>query len=145
MRKVFALVVILAFLTSCTSFEGAEDDVFEITERFFAMQMFEVFIDSENFLGRTIRYEGMFTTLQWDDTGQDFHLVYRYTEGCCMPEEALGLEVYLNNIEPLPDGAWVEVIGVLERFNEGGQSFLRLDVVSLIEKDERGMELVPSL
>lgn len=149
MKKVLVLFMVLSSLTLMAACSGestsGSDYVHEITERFFAMQFFEMSMNSDDFIGRTIRYEGMFTTNYWEPTSEYFHFVYRYTDGCCGPVEPLGLEVYLGNIEPLADNAWVEVTGVLERFQEGGQSFLRLNVTSLIEKEERGSEFVMGL
>ena len=139
------ILAMLAILGGCGNSAADGDDVFEITERFFAVQMFEVLMDSENFLGRTIRYEGVFTSQYWDATGEYFHLVYRYTEGCCGPEEPIGLEVYLNDLPQPSTGAWVEVTGILERFYADGVGFLRLNVVSLVEMDVRGSEFVSSL
>jgi len=139
----FILLIVLTLGVGCTGSDvDPGNEVHEITERFFAMQFFEISINTEEFLGRTIRYEGMFITHYWEYTDEYFHLVYRYTEGCCNPVEPLGLEVYLDGIDPLPDGAWVEVTGILERFDYG---FLRLAVTSLIEKEERGAEFVVGL
>lgn len=144
MKKLIAIILTLAILIGCTSASN-NDGVFEITERFFSAQMFEVFADSQNFLGRTIRYEGMFNARYLDVSNEYIFLVFRYTEGCCFPEEALGFEVYLNDIPPPENDSWVEVTGVLEHFTIDGVNFLRLNVTSLIELEERGLEFVHSL
>ena len=146
MRKILILLVFALFLTSCTSADSYEDEnILYISERFFAIQMTEIHFNTDEFIGRTIRYEGMFRTLYWEAASEYFHMVYRYIAGCCSPQEPTGLEVYLNDIEPFADNAWVEVTGVLERFNANGQDFLRLDVISILELEERGMEFVPNI
>jgi len=48
----------------------------------------------------------------------------------------------LNGITPVPDGAWVEVTGILERSQGDGIQHVRLRVISILELDERGTELV---
>jgi len=145
MKRIFAIGIALMILTGCAALGGTEDDVFEISERFYAMQFMEIFMDSDAFIGRTIRYEGMFGTIELPLREDNFYVVYRNILGCCGPEGPLGFELYLNDIEPLPDGAWVEVSGILERFEVDGQNFLRLDVISLVEMDERGFEMVQGL
>jgi len=141
MKKIFAVCIALLILSGC----AAEDDVFEITERFYVMQFMEIMMDADAYIGRTIRYEGMFGTIDLSFREDYFHHVYRNMLGCCGPEGPLGLEVYLNDIEPLPDGTWVEVSGILVRFEVDGRSFLRLDVTSLVELNERGLEMVPRM
>ena len=146
MKKLFVILAILLIMLFSGCAADASEEVHEITERFFAMQMFELFVEPEEFMGRTIRYEGLFATRTWTTTGEDFHMVYRYTAGCCEPmPEPLGLEIYLNDIDPVPEGAWVEITGILERFEVEGTGFLRLSAISMVEKDERGMELVAGL
>lgn len=122
----------------------AEDynDVFVIEERFFVFRMWDIMFNSDDYLGRTIKYEGMFRTTEWD--GGYLHKVYRFTDGCCGPDGIIGLEIRLDGvgIEPFSNGAWVEVIGILEEFVENSHTFLRLEVISIIEMDERGAEFV---
>ena len=125
-----------------SSHTAISNDTLVIEERFFVFWMWDIVFNSDNYLGRTIQYEGMFRTLHWDDGY--LHQVFRYTEGCCGPDGIIGLEVRLDSIdiEPFPDGAWVEVAGILEEFVEGGRTFVRLEVISIIEMDERGAEFV---
>ena len=147
MKQFFAFIIAGLLIAGCAA-GGAgnpDEDIVEITERFFVTQLMELFTNPDEFIGRTIRYEGMFSSHLWEHTGEYFHFVYRYTDGCCSPEETAGLEVYLNNFEPLPDNAWVEVVGVFERFESGGSSFLRLNVISLVELEERGAEFVSGM
>jgi len=143
--KILAIIMALLLLAGCTSSAGeAEDSVFEISERFFSTQFVEIFLNVDDFIGRTIRYEGIFEEFN-NASGEHFYVVFRYIVGCCGIEGHLGLELILNDIEPLPDGTWTEVSGILAMHEEGGQSVLRLDVISLVELDTRGLEAVPGL
>lgn len=115
-----------------------DGDVIEIRERFFVTQVEDILLNASRYLGRTIRYEGIFRSFEWPPTGETIYFVMRLTRGCCS-EEPIGFEVYLDDsIERPDDDTWVEVTGELKR-HEGT---LMIRVVSLIEPDERGAALV---
>jgi len=143
MKKLIVLIIVVAMLLTACSPGGSDDYVVEITERFFVNQTTEVLRNPERYLGRTIRLEGIFITVQLPGVDDDFHFVHRLTDGCCGPIEPIGFEVRLDGIAPLPDDTWVEVIGVLEQYENIWQhDALRLEVASLTEMSERGAEFV---
>ena len=142
MKRILAVCLALLLLAGCA---GNPDEPFIITERHYSMQFMEIAMDADAFIGRTIQYEGMFGTMSLSMRNDDFHLVYRNILGCCGPEGPLGFELYLNDITPLPDGTWVAVAGILERAEEDGIRFIRLNVTSLEALDERGAEMVPGI
>jgi len=121
-----------------------EENIVYIGERFFATQIHEIlYLNTDEYIGRTIRYQGMFWAFHWDETGSNHFYVTRYTYGCCGDyDSSIGFELHLNRTQPLPDGAWVEVTGVLEESDGDGLQHVRLRVISLIELEERGMEFV---
>jgi len=143
MRKIIALLLIAFLLTGCNAAPNGDDDVFAIDEQFFVLRMLDIVFSPNEFLGQTIRYEGMFRTVEIPTIG-DVYQVYRYTDGCCGPDGIIGFQVQLDSagLEPLPTGTWVEVTGILEEFEHQGRTFLRLAVTSLTELDERGEEFV---
>jgi len=141
MRKVsflLALLLILSFLSAC----GDSDGVVEIRERFFVNQFQDIVTNHEEYLGRTIRYEGAFETFPQDGGGEDVYFVYRVVPTCCSPGGSIGFLLDLGEFAPLADDAWVEVTGVLELFEFRGFPNLRLVVTSLVELDERGELMV---
>lgn len=141
MKKFAVLLFAVLFLTGCAS-NGGSDDVVEIGERFFVEQMEDIVLNSSRYVGRTIRYEGLFRTFHWPPTGETFYYVIRYTMGCC-GEEPRGFELNPDGITPFPENAWVEVIGVLERLTDGDRSgTLMLRIISLTELEARGAEFV---
>ncbi|MCL2828272.1 MAG: hypothetical protein FWD99_05980 [Oscillospiraceae bacterium] len=143
MRKfILLLFVALLFLTGCAD-EIGEDDVV-ITDRFFILQIEEIHLNTDEYLGRTIRYEGMFRSVYWPGTSQYYHYVIRYTDSCCGVGGAIGFEVYFENgnIPTVEEDAWVAVVGVLEQYEENWITLLRLRVTSITELDERGEEFV---
>jgi len=133
MKKMILILALVIGLAGCV---GSSDDVIYISERFFVNEITEIFLNQQQYLGRTVRYEGMFRTSSW--AGEDFSFVYRNVPGCCSPEEVLGFEVLMDGFEIFDDNTWVEVIGVLEH----DDGFLVLRVLEIVELQERGAEFV---
>lgn len=118
-----------------TGYNRDENGIHILTDRFFDVQMMEIRVNADDFLGRAIRYEGMFLTVPWGD--ELLHMVAREGDDCCGVGGFLGFEVYLNDIPGVEDYTWVEFTGVLERLYEDGFGyFLRLNAISMIEIDE---------
>jgi len=140
MRKKIAIILIAAlFLTGC----AGGSDVIEIQERFFVNQVNDIILNHNQYLGRTIRYEGIFRTTPGEGANSDIHVVYRYVPGCCGPEGIVGFIVNVGEFEPLLTDAWAEVVGVLEEFEDNnGQTRIHLALTSLTELEERGEEFV---
>ncbi|MCL2376533.1 MAG: hypothetical protein FWC76_03955 [Defluviitaleaceae bacterium] len=135
---IFALAFVL-ILSGCGQGAGNTDDdgVIIIGERFFVNQVIEIVLNSNQYLGRTIQYEGLFRSVSNSQTGNEHFFVMRYTMGCC-GIEMVGLEVLMEGATSLEDDAWVEVIGILE-MNDG---IPMLRVISITEMDEVGSILV---
>ncbi|MCL2589028.1 MAG: hypothetical protein FWD84_06425 [Oscillospiraceae bacterium] len=123
-----------------------EGDVLHIGDRFFATQINDILLNNfDRYLGRVIRYEGMFWSLYWEWTDRYYHYVIRYTYGCCGDHDSsAGFELALGRTQPPPDDTWVEVTGILERSDGEGISHVRLRVISLVVLEERGLEFVPN-
>ncbi|MCL2368213.1 MAG: hypothetical protein FWC72_04380 [Oscillospiraceae bacterium] len=134
------LVILLAglLLVGCS---GGNGEIVEIEDRFFLTQVNHIRRNADDYVGRTIRYEGMFETFHWPATG-DFYMVFRHTRGCCGDDGIVGYEVYLGDIEPFAPNTWVEVVGVLEWYEVDDLSILRVVATSITELAERGQELV---
>ena len=113
------------------------EDIHIIGDRFFVTQIFEIVFNPEDFLGRTIRYEGMFLSVYWPVTSEYFFLVARPGDDCCGPGDMVGLEVYLNDIPRVDEYTWVEITGVLEEvYAEGHGPILQLNAISMVVVDE---------
>jgi len=144
MKKILILLVlVVALLAGCSGGGNGDGDIVEISERFFITEMMHINRNAEEYVGRTVRYEGMFRTLHWAATGEDYYMVLRHVMDCCGDDGIIGYEIYLGDIAPLPDDAWVEVTGVLEFYEVGGgMQFLRVVATSIREMDVRGAEFV---
>jgi len=133
----------VVLLSGCATASINSDGVIEIGERFFINQINDITMNHRQFLGRTIQYEGIFRTVDGEGASPDSHFVYRYVPGCCGPEGISGFMVDIGDAEPLETNAWVEVVGVLEEFEDPqGQTRIRLGLASLTELEERGAEFV---
>ena len=136
MKRVILIIIVLAALVLAGCADNEDRDTLVIGERFFVNQVFEIFFNHQQYIGRTIQYEGMFRAIPLDE--RHFFVVYRHMLGCCGEEDIIGFEVILGDIAPFPDNTWVEVTGTLEMY--GG--FLVVRAASIVEMDERGAEFV---
>lgn len=116
-------------------------DIVEISERLFVSQTNDIYLNTADYLGRTIKYEGLFKTIDWE--GSLYYYVIRYGPGCCGNDGEVGFEVVWDGEGEWPnEDDWCEVVGVLEEYEENGTKYLRLVLTSLNVLDERGAESV---
>ncbi len=121
--------------------EEHSGDVIEIKEKMFVAQTNDVYYNPEDYLGKTLKYEGLFDTYDDPSNGQTYYAVIRYGPGCCGIDLNAGFEVRWNEAYPNPND-WVEAVGVLEEYEEDGQKYLRLALSSLTVLPVRGAETV---
>ena len=124
-----------------TAVQAPSGDVIEINERIFIAQTNDVYYNPEDYLGKTIKYEGIFDVYTAPETGEKYYAVIRYGPGCCGNDGNVGFEVIWNNDYPNQDD-WVEAVGILEDYEEGGFLYLRLALTSLTVLPVRGAENV---
>jgi hypothetical protein len=117
------------------------DEVIEIGEKMFVGQINDIYSNPEDYLGKTIRYEGLYTYFEnnYDDTRYD--CVIRYGPGCCGNDGDVGLEIAWEGDMP-EENDWVEVTGVVESYKENGWQYLRVRAASLNVLPVRGNEKV---
>ena len=146
MKRFVMLLAMLLLLAGCgggsdAPAEAGDDNVVEIRDQFFVMQVEHIFMNSNEFLGRTIQFEGVFVTAAWDEF--EYHFVLRYKMDCCGPGgDSVGFMVDLDGAPQPAANAWVGVSGVLEEYEMQGHTSLRLNVLSIEEMEERGAEFV---
>jgi len=120
---------------------GNIGDVVEITEKLFIARTNDIYINTEDYLGKTIKYEGIFMSDYWEDTDTTYRYVIRYGPGCCGYDSNAGFEVVWDGDYP-EENDWVEAVGVLEIYEEDGDEYLQLQLTALTVLDERGEEYV---
>jgi zinc transport system permease protein len=125
----------------------SDSSIIEIKEKMFIAQTNEIYLNPEDYLGRTIKLEGLFATQQYDPKSAAYCFVLRYGPGCCGNDGNAGFEVAWDkdqgpaNPYPNPDD-WVEAVGTLKYYQEDGYSYLYIALASLNVLDERGAEYV---
>jgi uncharacterized membrane protein YcgQ (UPF0703/DUF1980 family) len=139
-----AIIVLAAslFITGCTRTEADENVVIEIRERMFMTQIQDIYLNANDFMGRTIQLEGVFTGLTWDGASY-YYVVRSYSDGCCGGN--VGFEVMWphGRLEPFPENnSWVEAKGVLKLFQGDSSRSLYLELISLNVMETRGAEFV---
>ena len=118
------------------------DDVVEIKEKMFIAQTNEIYINTKDYIGKTIIYEGIFHEAGLWDNGKKYCYVIRYGPGCCPGDvSAAGFEVVWDKDYPKHND-WVKAEGVLEQYDDNGIPALRLALKSLTVLDKRGKEKV---
>lgn len=124
-----------------TAVPPSEGDMVEISEKLFIAQTNDIYINTEDYLGKTIKYEGIFKTTYWPEEDKTFYFVIRYGPGCCGYDGEAGFEIMWNGEWPEEDD-WCEAVGTLEAYEENGWQYLRLVLSSLTVLEERGQEFV---
>ena len=138
-----ALLLVSLFLAGCS--EKADDGVFVVREKVFASTIKDMYLNTDAYVGKTIRLEGMMLNGTYGEEEEPYKYVYRYGPGCCSNDAVLGLEVAWTDgqeHEFPEDGAWVEAVGTLETYLENGTQYLRLDLQELNVLEKRGKETV---
>jgi uncharacterized membrane protein YcgQ (UPF0703/DUF1980 family) len=141
LRKNLTMALFLVLFAA--SLASANDsEIVEIREKMFIAQTNDVYLNPDEYLGRTIRLAGMFGVI--DEVDPPCYYVYRFGPGCCGYDANAGFEVvWKGDGVPYPeDNDWVEATGVLENYEYDGESFLRLALESLVVKADRGLERV---
>jgi len=121
--------------------------VVEIKEKMFIAQTNDIYINKNDYLGKTIKYEGLFDQSTWRNNGKTYRFVIRLGPGCCPGDNsAAGFEVVWdgdNSGKPYPKkNDWVEAVGILQEYDDDGIPSLRLALTSLTVLSKRGKERV---
>jgi zinc transport system permease protein len=125
--------------------DRGEETVVEIKEKMFIAQTNDVYLNPEDYLGKTLRLEGLFKSERYGE--QSYCFVIRYGPGCCGNDGNAGFEVAWDDRDATDKGypdsdEWVEATGVLQSYEEDGFPYLYLALSSLAVLDTRGAEFV---
>jgi len=121
--------------------DSSDIDV-DITEKMYVAYINEIYVNADDYIGQTIRIQGMFQAYTDENTGLTYYYVYRTGPGCCGNDGSMcGFEFTWNGNIP-KDNDWIEVVGNLRSYEEDGCSYLTLDSTSVTILDERGAETV---
>ena len=147
-----AFAIIAALLSVCAiscskAQETATDaNILEIPERMFATQVNDIYLNAGDYLGKTIKMEGILMSAQFHTVGTPIHYIIRYAPGgCCGSDGQAGFEVKwaAGSEQKYPaDNSWVEAIGVLSEYENDAMQYLYLELSSLKVLQKRGAEFV---
>ena len=144
---IIVAVIASVFLVSCTRTKERKTtnkDFVEITEKMFATQVSDVYLNAKDYLGKTIKLEGIFKTEQYYEDREPYCFVVRYGPGgCCGADANVGFEVKWdkNHAQPYPAvESWVGAAGELKVDED--DNYLYLDLASLTVLSKRGAETV---
>ena len=135
-KKTFLVAAFVLLATASTAF--CSDKVVEIRDKMFLTQTDEIYLNAGDYIGRTIRYEGIYTSFPTMPGQEAMHMVFRRAPGCCGNDGSAGFLVTWDGEYPNPN-AWVQIEGVLESPAEG-KLVVRASSLSVLEK--RGQEFV---
>jgi uncharacterized membrane protein YcgQ (UPF0703/DUF1980 family) len=136
--------------------DAVQGPVIEIREKMFIAQTNEIYLNSDDYVGKKIRLEGLFKTEEAYGDGEPYCFVLRYGPGCCGYDGSAGFEVAWSPrtkavddssvtvlAPPYPgEDAWVEAVGTLSYYKEDDSPYLYLHLISLTVKEQRGAEFV---
>ncbi len=147
MKRIAALLLTLVLAFSVTAAMAEESAVqidFEVEEASFLTQVTDVYINTPDYLGKTIALEGLMDVYTYVGNGITYRTVYRNHPGCCGNDGYIGLEVIWEDAEAAyPEkNEWVRAVGVLEQYDDEGYPYLRLRLESIDVLAERGLEFV---
>jgi predicted small secreted protein len=126
------------------SFEAASadpDDLLVVGDKMFVGQMNDIYLNPDDYLGRTIRYEGFFTWFDNEETGQRYYCLVRNGPGCCGYDSLVGFEVDWSGEQPENDD-WCEVEGAIDTYQEDGLDYIVIRAASLEVLPYRGLDTV---
>lgn len=114
----------------------------DITEKMYVAYINEVYVNTDVYIGKTIRIQGMFQAYTDDTDGKTYYYVFRTGPGCCGNDGSMcGFEFTWAGDMPKDDD-WIEVVGILRTYEDDGWTYLTLDAKSVTIMEKRGAESV---
>lgn len=114
-------------------------EVISIEEKIFLSQMTDVYMNTEDYIGRTISIEGFMRGENWGDG--IVGMVMRNSPGCCGDDGETGLSYIWDGDVP-KENDWLKVTGVLSSRFDQGDLYLVIEADDVEVLEERGLEFV---
>lgn len=112
-----------------------------IGDDYFIENMDKIFIDLDEYEGKTLTYEGFIATVGEEEEGYAVVRNYELDHGDHSHTIHVGMDVLYDGTWPELD-SWVKVTGIITRQNAGGEDYPALQVEEMIVMPERGQETV---
>ena len=128
----------------------------DITDSLYADYVNDIYCNTDNYMGKTIRIQGAFSSNTYEYNGKQrtVYFVSRTISGfcdsddCCDSDGCCGCDGCTCGFEFTYDGKipkdndWIEVVGVLSSYDEGGNHYLTLKASSVKVLPKRGQDVV---
>lgn len=108
--------------------------IIEITDNYFIEQTNDIYINTEDYIGKTVKIEGLVYSYN-DTNGNIYYAVVRNTPGCCGNDGLAGIDIRYDKEYPEVN-TWVEVEGVIEEETVDKTKIPAVKVSSMKEKEE---------
>ena len=106
----------------------------EITDNYFIEQTNDMYLNLEDYIGKTIKMEGLIYSYE-DNNGDKCYAVVRNTPGCCGSDGLAGIDIRYYGDYPEED-TWVEVVGVMDKDTVYSGDVPAIQVTSLTETQQ---------
>ncbi|MDR3305004.1 MAG: hypothetical protein LBS85_03085 [Clostridiales Family XIII bacterium] len=116
-------------------------DIIQIGEKMFVGQINDIYANPDEYLGKTIRYEGFYMFYDNEEMDTHYDCVLRNGPGCCGNDSQVGFEIIWGGALPNADD-WVEVTGEMSSYEEDGWSYLYVNAAELRVLPYRGNDTV---
>ncbi len=122
--------------------EDYDENLVELTEKLYVTYINEIYTNYPDYIGRTIRLQGMFASEYYQPNDTTYFYVYRIGPGCCGNDgDMCGFEFTWDGQMPA-DNDWIEVTGTLDEYELDGQTYLTLKAAAVEKQAQRGSEMV---
>ena len=115
------------------------NNIVEITDNFFIEQLNDIYINANDYIGKTIKIEGLVYYYE-ESNGDICYAVIRNTPGCCGNDGLAGIDIRYNKDYP-EENKWIEVIGVVGK-DTVDDTEIPVILVSSIKEKEAGKTFV---
>ena len=135
----------IALLLATLSAGANERDIIQIRDRMFIQQFFDIHINTDEYLGKTVRLEGIYGEAPNPAGGEPTRFVYRRAPGCCGDDGMVRFLVLLGDCPAPEPNAWVEATGkvdVIASEKDANVKLVVLRLSSLRVLETRGREFV---
>ncbi len=124
-----------------SSLKNAEGDEIILKDKLFISQCNDIYLNPDEYMDKTIRWEGIYTESTNPETDEVYKFVIRYGPGCCGNDGTAGFEILYEGESPKLND-WVEAVGKIEMIEENKSQFVAIRLSELKVLDVRGQEFV---
>ncbi len=145
--KFTLLALMIVFLVGCSNNTSVEEidsnsDTIVISEDMYVTWINEIYVNYQDYIGKKIKLEGMYTNYYSMQDDETYNMVYRVGPGCCGNDGNMAGFKFECAGELPKENDWIEVEGVLDTYEAYEINNLILKDAKVKVKEERGIETV---